>query len=60
MAAPLPGTHRRLEELIGRVTLWLLIFFGAISLVTIATLTPHANRDDSMSRLAIPPDVHPL
>ncbi len=54
MAAPLPGTHRRLEELIGRVTLWLLIFFGAISLVTIATLTPHVNRDDSMSRLAIP------
>ena len=54
MAAPLPGTRRRLEELIGRVTLWLLIFFGAVSLVAVATLTPHVNRDDSMSRLAIP------
>ena len=44
MATPLRSTHRRLEELIGCVTLWLFIFFGVVSPVTIVTLTPQAER----------------
>ena len=54
------GAHNpsyRLEKLISKYTLWMLVVFGGVALVAILFLVPHAGRDDSLIRLAIPGTV---
>jgi len=48
---------QRLETLIIRVSLWLLVFFGAVSVVAIALVAQHGRSTDAYLRLAIPISV---
>jgi PAS domain S-box-containing protein len=47
----------RLEQLISKYTLWLLVVFGSVAITAILFLAPHTGRDDSILRLAIPGTV---
>ena len=48
---------QRLDELITRVSLWLVIFFCAVSVVAIVLVAQHGKPGDAALRLAIPLSV---
>ena len=50
------GTQR-LEALIVRVSLWLLVFFGVVGIVAIALVAQHGRPGDAMLRMGIPTSV---
>ncbi len=50
------GTQR-IEALIVRVSLWLLVFFGVVSIVAIALVAQHGSPGDAILRMAIPASV---
>ena len=51
---PMNSSTQRLETLIVRVSLWLLLFFSLISIVAIAFVAQHGRPGDQAMRLAIP------
>ena len=48
---------QRLDQLVTRVSLWLIVFFCAVSVVAIAVVAQHGKPGDAALRLAIPLSV---